>query len=96
MRALALFLVAFVLALALAATAAAKVTKYTFRDVTFPDQTTGIIYAGVKETNRSNLTACNYFSDTGQSLGYYADSFTSDIPAEVEQFCLANFDERQT
>jgi hypothetical protein len=89
-------LVAIAVALMLAASAAAKVTKYTFENVTFPDGTTGTIYAGVKVTNRSTLTACGYHSSTGQSLGYYADSFASDDPAAVEAFCLENFDERNT
>jgi hypothetical protein len=96
MRSFTLLLAAFVLALAVAASAAAKVTKYTFTDVTFSDGTNGIIYAGVKETNRSILTACNYHSSSGASLGYYADAFASDDPAAVRQFCLDNFDERNT
>lgn len=96
MRSLVLLVAAFVLALAVAASAAARVTKYTFTDVTFPDGTHGIIYAGVKETNRSLLTACNYHSDSGASLGYYADAFASDDPAAVQQFCLDNFFERNT
>jgi hypothetical protein len=96
MRSFALLLGAFVLALALAASAAAKVTKYTFTDVTFSDGTSAIIYAGVKETTRSILTACDYHSSTGASLGYYADAFASDDPATVRQFCLDNFDERNT
>jgi hypothetical protein len=96
MRSFTLLLAAFVLALAVAASAAAKVTKYTFTDVTFSDGTNGIIYAGVKETNRSILTACNYHSASGASLGYYADAFASDDPAAVLQFCLDNFDERNT
>ena len=96
MRSIALLLVASVLTLGLAASAAARVTKYTFRDVPFPDGTTGIIYAGVKQVNRSNLTACNYFTNDGRSLGYYADDFASDDAAAVEQFCLDNFDERNT
>jgi hypothetical protein len=69
MRSFTLLLAAFVLALAVAASAAAKVTKYTFTDVTFSDGTNGIVYAGVKETNRSILTACNYHSSSGASLG---------------------------
>jgi hypothetical protein len=28
--------------------------------------------------------------------GYYADAFASDDPAAVRQFCLDNFDERNT
>jgi hypothetical protein len=96
MRSIALLLAAFALALALAASAAGAVTKYTFQNVTFPDGTTGVIYAGVKLTNKSTLTACNYHSSTGASLGYYADSFASADPAAVEQFCLDNFDERNT
>jgi opacity protein-like surface antigen len=97
MRSFTLLLAAFVLALAVAASAAAKVTKYRFTDVTFSDGTNGIIYAGVKETNRSILTACNYHSSSsGASLGYYADAFASDDPAAVRQFCLDNFDERNT
>jgi hypothetical protein len=96
MRSLKALLVAFALALALPAAASARVTKYTFSPVTFSDGTTGIIYAGVKVTNRSTLTACDYHSSTGASLGYYADSFASDDPAAVQQFCLDNFDERNT
>jgi len=96
MRLLTPVLLAFVLALVLAASASAAVTKYTFGNVTFSDGTTGIIYAGVKVTNRSTLTACNYHSTSGASLGYYADAFASDDPALVEQFCLDNFDERNT
>jgi hypothetical protein len=96
MRSLAILFAAFVLALAVAASAAAKVTKYTFAGVTFPDGTNGIIYAGVKVTNRSILTACDYHTSSGASLGYYADAFASDDPAAVRQFCLDNFDERNT
>jgi hypothetical protein len=96
MRSVTLLLVAFVLALTVAASAAAAVTKYTFRNVTFSDGTTGVIYAGVKVTNKSTLTACDYHSSTGASLGYYADSFASDDPAAVQQFCLDNFAERNT
>jgi hypothetical protein len=96
MRSLAILVLAVVLALALAASAAARVTKYTFDNVTFSDGTTGTIYAGVKVTNRSTLTSCGYHSSSGASLGYYADSFASDDPAAVEQFCLDNFDERHT
>jgi hypothetical protein len=71
------------------------VTKYTFRDVTLSDGTTtvsGIIYAGVKVTNRSTLTNCDYHSSSGASLGYYAESIAAEDPL---QFCLTHFADRE-
>jgi hypothetical protein len=96
MRLLRLLAVALVLTLVIAASATAGVTKYTFTGVEFPDGNVGVIYAGVKVTNKSNLTACGYHSSDGHSLGYYADSFASDDPAAVRQFCLDSYHERQT
>lgn len=78
--------------------AAAKVTKFTFNDVMYPDGTTGEIEASVKSTNKSHLTYCGYFSDDYQeSLGYYeefSEATASTDPGEVESFCLESFDER--
>jgi hypothetical protein len=82
-------------ALVLTASALAGVTKYTFNEVTYPDGTTGEIEAGVKDTNRSDLTNCSYFSDDyQQALGYYADAVVFTTAEEVRQFCLDHFDER--
>jgi hypothetical protein len=85
-------------ALVLAAPAAAKVTKFTFNDVTYPDGTTGEIEASVKNTNQSHLTYCGYFSDDyRESLGYYqefSETTASTNPEEVKAFCLESFDER--
>ena len=74
-------------------------TKFTFNDVTHPDGTTGEITASVKNTNTSHLWYCGYFSDDfQQSLGYFEEFSDTQIEADaaaVEQFCLANFDERE-
>ena len=84
--------------LALAGTAQAKVTKFTFNDVTFPDGTTGEIEASVKLTNKSQLVYCGYFSaGYAESLGYY-EEFTDSPPADasaVETFCLQHFGDRE-
>jgi hypothetical protein len=78
--------------------APAKVTKFTFSDVTYSDGTTGEIEASVKNTNKSHLTYCGYFSDDYQeSLGYYQDfseTTASTDPEQVKAFCLEHFDER--
>jgi hypothetical protein len=55
--------IALLSALVLTASAFAGVTKFTLSDVTYPDGTTGEIEAGVKDTNKSDLTNCAYFSD---------------------------------
>ena len=84
--------------LVFAAAAPAKVTKFTFNDVTYPDGTTGEIEASVKNTNKSHLTYCGYFSDDyAESLGYYQERTTtpaSTDPEQVKAFCLEHFDER--
>jgi hypothetical protein len=81
--------------LVLTASALAGVTKCTFNDVTYPDGITGEIEAGVKDTNRSDLTNCTYFSDDyRQALGYYADAVVFTTAEEVRQFCLDHFSER--
>ena len=88
--------IALLFALVLTASAFAGVTKYTFNDVTYPDGTTGEIEAGVKDTNKSDLTNCTYFSDDyREALGYYADPVVFTTAEEVRQFCLDHFDERQ-
>lgn len=95
----ALIATAVVLAmLVFAAAAPAKVTKFTFNDVTYSDGTTGEIEASVKNTNNTHLTYCGYFSDDyRESLGYYQESSetpASTDPDEVRAFCVEHFDER--
>ena len=84
--------------LALAGTAQAKVTKYTFNDVAFPDGTSGEIEASVKTTNKSQLVYCGYFSSGyADSLGYY-QQFTDSPPTTadgVETFCLDHYGDRE-
>src|SRR5690606_10205796 len=36
--------------------------KFEFQDVTFPDETTGIIEAGTKATRKGTFTQCSYFA----------------------------------
>ena len=98
MRQLLVVAVMLAAALVLAAAAAAEVTKFTFQDVTYSDGTTGEIEASVKNTNKSHLTYCGYFSDDyRESLGYYqefSETTASTDPDVVRAFCLENFDER--
>lgn len=76
---------------------AANVFKFTFSDETYPDGRTGTIRASTKITKKSTFTVCGYFGDPNdQFLGEFQDdAFASADAAEVEQFCLDHFDERQ-
>jgi hypothetical protein len=92
------FTAAMVAMLVFAAAATANVTKFTFSDVTYADATTGEIEASVKNTTKSHLTYCGYFTDDyRESLGYYqafSETTASTDPGVVEQFCLDHFDDR--
>ena len=81
--------------------ATAKVTKYTFNDVTLTDgdgsQITGEIEASVKDVRKQTSIYCGYFSDDYQeSLGYYFDESPVADPTEsdVLDFCLEEFPNR--
>lgn len=73
--------------------------KFDFRDVTFPDGTTGIIEAGTKATKKGTFTLCSYFSPAYATyLGEYGDNT---LPADqvedadaVLAFCLAHYGDR--
>lgn len=97
MRHLLAFLLLVVAMLVFASAAPAKNEKFTFADVTYPDGTTGEIEAAVKTTNKTEQTACTYFTDDYRAaLGYYlerAETASTD-PDEVLAFCLEHFDER--
>ena len=84
------------LSLVLSPSAAAKVQKYTFDPVTYPDGSTGVIEASVKTTNKSDLSYCGYFTDDYmESLGYYqAQGFATDDPDVLLQWCLDHFEDR--
>lgn len=86
-------------AFGLAAPAHASSEKFTFEDVTFPDGTTGIIYANVKtHKSKSDSVTCAYQTSDHQSLGYYLE-FVEPAPSDeggVLQICLESFDERWT
>lgn len=85
---------------ALALPALAPVEKFSFNDVVLPDGQVGEIEAGVKTMpNKDDSINCAYYSDDYRdSLGYYFD-FVEPAPLHpdvVRQFCLDNFDERNT
>lgn len=78
----------------------APVEKFTFNDVILPDGQTGEIEASVKVLkNKDDSVNCSYFTDDYQeSLGYYFDHVE---PAPLDrdsvlEFCLDNYDRRQT
>jgi hypothetical protein len=81
--------------------ALAKVTKFTFNDVTLTDgdgsQITGEIEASVKDVRTRTSIYCGYFSDDyRESLGYYFDDSPVADPTEsdVLEFCLEEFPNR--
>jgi hypothetical protein len=83
--------------------ASAKVTKFTFNDVTLTDgdgsQITGEIEASVKDVRNQTSIYCGYFSDDyRESLGYYFDESPVAGPTEsdVLDFCLEEFPNRST
>lgn len=80
---------------ALAGTAQAAVTKYTFNDVDI-DGTIIEIEASVKKTNKADFSTCSYFSDGYLDyLGYYeAPVAAGDGAEEVQASCVESFDER--
>lgn len=85
---------------ALALPALAPVEKFSFNDVTLPDGQVGEIEAGVKtHPNKDDSINCSYYTDDYRdSLGYYFD-FVEPAPHDpdvVLQFCLDNYDERNT
>lgn len=99
-RTLAAGLAAPFLALAIAGSALAAGDhfneKFEFEDVTFPDATTGTIYAGSKLNNQGDqFTNCGYFSEAGAFLGQFGSGdFSSTDPDAVLAFCLDHYDER--
>ena len=80
-------------------TAHASTVKFEFENVTFPDGTTGFIYASVKtHKSKSDSVTCTYQSSDRQSLGYYLE-FVEPAPSDpdaVLDICLESFDERWT
>jgi hypothetical protein len=89
--------IALLSALVLTASALAGVTKFTLNDVTYPDGTTGEIEAGVKDTSKSDLTDCAYFSDDYRdALGYYSAPVVFATAEEVRGVLPRPFGERQT
>lgn len=93
----AVFAVSILPTAALAAKSTHFNNKYTFDNVTFSDGTTGVIEAASKQVNHTTYTTCGYYSDNYVVyLGeYQSGSFASANPAEVEQFCLDNYVNRQ-
>jgi hypothetical protein len=73
----------------------AGVKKYTFANETFSDGTTGTIRAGVKTTNKTQVTVCDYYAEPNdQYLGQFQGDFASNNPGAVEQYCLDNYSSR--
>jgi hypothetical protein len=78
------------------AVAAADLFKFTFEDVSYPDNRVGIIQASVRINPRSEITVCNYYSNpNSQYLGQFqtTDNSSTDAVA-VRDFCLAHYGER--
>lgn len=73
----------------------AKNTKYTFNDVDIDGQIVEI-EAAVKDTNKSDYSQCNYYTDDYEDhLGQYADDVPAGETAEdVLAFCVDNFEDR--
>ncbi len=74
-----------------------SVDKFTFTNVTFPDDTQGNIAAGSKHNNKGDVTVCDYYTVGFQDyLGQFqSDAFSSSNPDDVLAFCLAHYAERQ-
>lgn len=70
--------------------------KFEFDPVTFPDETTGIIRAGSKNTGGgSESTHCGYYTPDDAYLGAFNSlEFASADPDEIEQFCLNHYNDR--
>lgn len=73
--------------------------KFSFQDVTFPDETTGIIEAGTKATRKGTFTQCSYFAPAYAAyLGGYGDDTLPaadvDDAEAVLAFCLAHYADR--
>jgi len=73
--------------------------KFDFQDVTFPDETTGIIEAGTKATRKGTFTQCSYFAPAYAAyLGGYGDDTLPaadvDDAEAVLAFCLAHYADR--
>ena len=83
--------------LSIPAAASASVTKFDFDNVAFPDGTTGVIYASVKDNHNNSNTYCEFATESGEFLGYYQEpDVVFSQPDQVEQFCLDHFGDRQT
>lgn len=99
-RSVTIVVTAMLLVFALALPALAPVEKFIFNDVTFPDGQIGELAASVKvHPNKDDSINCSYYSDDFlASFGYYFE-FVEPAPLDADvvlQFCLDEFDERNT
>ncbi len=74
--------------------------KFEFTGVSLDDGTTavtdGIIEAGSKSVDHSDLTVCGYYTPDWDFLGQFQSSdFSSENAGDVENFCVQNFGNRQ-
>lgn len=71
--------------------------KFVFEDVTFPDGSTGSIFASIRITRQERTATASYFDDDDGYLGQYRErnGFASQDDADVRKWAVSHYGDRE-